>query len=75
MELIDCGAFCVWWYSRPAGHSKSSDVRRQTAPMLTEWAFAIRCPPSMGGYFNTSKCTSGFASRDDAERAAKQCLA
>ncbi len=64
-DCHDCG---VWSYERPAGHSKSSAVRRGMAPMVTEWAFCLR-GENGGSIWEVSHCVPGFATREEAIRA------
>lgn len=63
--------FEVWHYFQPIGHSKSSAVRSGSAPHVKKWAFAL----IKDGVVMRSNCVSGFATREDAEAAARNALA
>jgi hypothetical protein len=67
---IDYGLFCVWFYQRPSGHTKTAARHRGESPFVTEWAYALR----KGDAWEIGDAVSGFDSRDAAIWAAKAAI-
>lgn len=68
-EIEDCGAYGVYWYRRPTGHTKTGARHRGETPMVTEWAYVLR---AQDGSWMIGKAVPGFETRDAAEAAARK---